>query len=112
MKLDGGKIYRNIKEAIGDAGWLLMTIKKLEEQGSHETKERLKVLVNEWFRQGEGRDLITSRHTLDTALAKLEGAGLIYTKEHGRARLYFTTEQGREYIEYMTALAELMESDT
>lgn len=66
-------------------------------------KDKLKDEVNSLYRAFNDRDLINSRHTLDTWTARLEGAGLVDVQEVGRARMYSISDLGREMIEHVQA---------
>ncbi|WP_084242425.1 hypothetical protein [Planomicrobium okeanokoites] len=78
---------------------LLGTLMKIKEPIA---KEELWRAANQVKKSTDPKkeNVINSRYTLDTSIARLEGAGLLNVKAYGRIRTYTVSELGYEFYQH------------
>ncbi len=101
--LNREEILSTLLEHLQDGIWGIAILKR---EGVAINKEKLKDMVNEYYKEKNNVDinLINSRHSLDIFAARLEGAGLVNVSEVGRARVYTLSKLGQELIEFREQL--------
>lgn len=91
------EILQVLSDNLQEGNWFLAC---LSSQTDWVAKEKLKDIVNDFYKEKRGMTLINSRHSHDEFAARLEGAGLVIVETKGRARVYKISELGRELIEF------------